>query len=133
MGIEVTKEEQDKLNNLLRQIERREAFIAKQEEAAEKLRCLKDEDAVPVWVVVNEYTLRDWGQPGSEIEGVFLELDEAVKYIHKLRDKHKGEGSLLPIDGEAENTEWHYSCWDEENNYSIKQSAIKSTIKKSKR
>ena len=133
MGIEVTKEEQEKLNNLLQQIERREAFIAQQKEASEKLRRLKDEDAVPVWVVVNEYTLRDWGQPGSEIDGVFLELDGAVKYIYELRDKHKGEGPLLPVDGEGENTEWHHSEWDEEDHYSIKRSAIKSTIKKSKR
>ena len=129
MGIEVTKEEQEKLNNLFRQIERREAFIAQQQEAAEKLRCLKDEPAVPVWVVVNDYTLRDWGQPGIDVDGVYLSLDEAVNRIHKLRDKHKGEGTLLPIEGDGENTEWRYCSWDEDNHYSIKESEIKSTIK----
>jgi len=107
--------------------------MAQQEAAAEKLRILNDEPAVPVWCVVDNYTLREWGEKGCKVVGVFLDCDEAVQYIRKIREDHKDEGPLLPIDGEGEFTSWDYSEWDEEHHYEIEVSEIKSIIKEDAR
>lgn len=127
--MEVTKDEQRKLYDLFRKIADRDEFVARQRQAAETLRCKEAEPPVTVWAVVDNYTLRDWGQEGFNICGVYLTLDEAVEHIHAERESHKGEGPLLPIEGNGENTRWHYDEWDEAHIYGIEQAPFLSTFK----
>lgn len=127
--MEVTKDEQRKLDDLFRKIADRDEFVAQQRQASETLRRKEAEPPVTVWAVVDNYTLRDWGQKGSAICGIYLTLDEAVAHIHAEYDRHKGEGPLPPIAGKGENTCWHYDEWDEAHNYGIEQAPILSTFK----
>lgn len=127
--MEVTKDEQRKLDELFRKIADRDEFVAQQRQAAETLRRKEAEPPVIVWAVVDRYTLRDWGQEGFDINGVYLTLDEAVDAINRLRDRHKSEGPLEDIFGEGESTRWSYTEWDAAHNYYIARSAILSTIK----
>lgn len=126
--MEVTKDEQRKLDDLFRKIAERDEFVAQQRQAAETLRRKEAEPPVTVWAVVDHYTLRDWGQEGFAIRGVYLTLDEAVAHIHAERDRHTSEGPLLPIDGTGEFTRWDYSDWDTAHNYGIEQAPILSTF-----
>ena len=126
--MEVTKDEQRKLDDLFRKIAERDEFVAQQRQAAETLRRKEAEPPVTVWAVVDHYTLRDWGQEGFNICGVYLTLDEAVARIHAERDKHKGEGPLMLIEGKGEYTRWDYSDWDTAHNYGIEQAPILSTF-----
>ena len=127
--MEVTKDEQRKLDDLFRKIADRDEFVAQQRQAAETLRRKEAEPPVTVWAVVDHYTLRDWGQEGFAIRGVYLTLDDAVAAIRAEYDRHKGEGPLLPIEGKGENTRWDYSEWDAEHRYGIEQAPILSTFK----
>ena len=127
--MEVTKDEQRKLDDLFRKIAERDEFVAQQRQAAETLRRKEAEPPVTVWAVVDRYTLRDWGQDGFTIRGVYLTLDEAVAAIHAERDRHKNEGPLMLISGNGENTRWHYEEWDAVHNYGIEQAPILSTFK----
>lgn len=126
--MEVTKDEQRKLDDLFRKIADRDEFAAQQRQAAETLRRKEAEPPVTVWAVVDNYTLRDWGQEGFAIRGVYLTLDEAVAHIHAEYDRHKGESLLQPIGGNGENTRWHYDEWDAVHNYGIEQAPILSTF-----
>ena len=127
--MEVTKDEQRKLDDLFRKIADRDEFVAQQRQAAETLRRKEAEPPVTVWAVVDRYTLRDWGQEGFTIRGVYLTLDEAVASIHAERDRHKDEGPLMPIEWEGENTRWDYDEWDIAHHYGIEQAPILSTFK----
>ena len=127
--MEVTKDEQRKLDDLFRKIAERDEFVAQQRQAAETLRRKEAEPPVTVWAVVDRYTLRDWGQEGFTIRGVYLTLDEAVASIHAERDRHKDEGPLMPIEWEGENTRWDYDEWDIAHHYGIEQAPILSTFK----
>ena len=127
--VEVTKDEQRKLNDLFRKIAERDEFVAQQRQAAEMLRRQEAEPPVTVWAVVDHYTLRDWGQEGFAIRGIYLTLDEAVAHIHAERDRHKEEGPLLSIEGKGENTRWQYDEWDAAHDYGIEQAPFLSTFK----
>jgi hypothetical protein len=126
--MEVTKDEQRKLDDLFRKIADRDEFVAQQRQAAETLRRKEAEPPVTVWAVVDHYMLRDWGQEGFAIRGIYLTLDEAVAHIHAERESHKTEGPLMPIEGNGENTRWDYSDWDTAHNYGIEQAPILSAF-----
>ena len=100
--MEVTKDEQRKLDELFRKIADRDEFVAQQRQAAETLRRKEAEPPVIVWAVA----------------------------INGLRDQHKSEGPLEDIFGEGESTRWSYTEWDAAHNYYIARSAILSTIKR---
>ena len=127
--MEVTKDEQRKLDDLFRKIAERDEFVAQQRQAAETLRRKYAEPPVTVWAVVDHYTVRDWGEEGFGICGVYLTLDEAVAAIHAERESHKNEGPLMPISGTGGFTRWNYTEWDAVHNYGIEQAPILSTFK----
>lgn len=134
MGIEVTKEEEKKLNDLLRKIDKRAKFEAEQQEAAEELRWRKSQPAVTMYAVFDNYTLREWGEHGCEVEGLYLTLDEAVKAIHALREKEKkriGDMPAVELDGKYATLD--YSEWEVKHHYEIVDAPVKSVLKTTKR
>ena len=101
--MEVTKDEQRKLDDLFRKIADRDEFVAQQRQAAETLRRKEAEPPVTVWAAVDRYTERAWGKVGVEICGVYLTKREAeddlrLRYEHVKGDietKFFGEGLIF--------------------------------------
>ena len=93
--------------------------------------CIKFRDGYKTALIALEKAER-WGivkGDGEIVKDINGTLDEAVAHIHAERENHKGEGPLLPIEGNGENTRWHYDEWDEAHDYGIEQAPILSTFK----
>ena len=99
--MEVTKDEQRKLDDLFRKIADRDEFVARQRRAAETLRRKYAEPPVTVWAVVDFFTAREWGEKSAEVLGIYLNRAEAVEHIRNRYDYIKDDVCVEFTDGDS--------------------------------